>query len=122
MHANLTDQNIADMLDAAGYGIGYWADWATVDEAARTYTVMPHEDPNEDKEPGQIVVTFDQIAEAFNKLLNNEPELLIGSMVHRYFLYAYADRDSNGIDAGHIDAEAADVLVQVALWGEVVYG
>lgn len=122
MRAQVTDQNIVDMLDAAGYGIGYWADWATVDESARTYTVMPHEDPNEDKAPEQIVVTFDQIAEAFNRLLNNERELLIGSLVHRYFLYAYADRDASGIDAGHIDSEAADVLVQVALWNEVVYG
>lgn len=121
MHAQLSDQNITDMLDAAGYGIAYWAARATVDEEARTYTVLPLEDPVEDKEPEQIVVTFGQIADAFDKLLNNDPKL-VGSYVHKYFLYAYADRDSHGIEAGHIDAEAADVLVQVAVFGEVVYG
>lgn len=121
LHAQLTDENITDMLDAAGYGIGYWAVRATVDEEARTYTVLPQEDPNEDKDPEPVVLTFDQIAEAFDKLLNNDPAL-IGGYVHRYFLYAYADRKAGGIDAGHIDSEAADVLVQVAIWNEVVYG
>lgn len=119
MQATLTDQNILDILDAAGYGIAYWASKATVDEQARTYTVWQNAD--EDL-PAARVISFDEIAEAFNKLLLNDEPRLVGAYVHKYFLYAYADRDASGIDAGHIDAEAADVLVQVAWFGEVIFG
>lgn len=119
MRATLTDQNMLDILDTAGYGIAYWASKATVDKEARTYTVWWYDG---DDYPASQVVTFDELTEAFNKLLMNDEPRLVGSYVHKYFLYAYADRDVNGIDAGHIDAEAADVLVQVAMFGEVIFG
>lgn len=118
MRATLTDQNIVDMLDAAGYGIAYWASKATVNEEVRTYTVWWYDG---DDEPAYQVVTFDEITEAFNKLLENEPKL-VGAWLHKYFLYAYADRPEEGIDTGHIDADAADVLIQVAMFKEVVFG
>jgi hypothetical protein len=118
MRATLTDQNILDMIVTAGYGIAYWASRATVDEEARTYTVWWYDG---DDDPASQIVTFDKIAEAFDKLITNEPKL-VGDWLHKYFLYAYADRDKDGIDAGHIDADAADVLIQVAMFGEVVFG
>lgn len=123
MRATLTDENITDILDAAGYGIGYWASKATVDERARTYTVWPQGGLDEvvDNMPAAKILSFQELENAFNLCLENEPKL-IGRWVHRYFLLAYADRGVNGIDAGHIDADAADALVQVAMFGEVVFG
>jgi hypothetical protein len=118
MRATLTDQNILDIIVTAGYGIAYWAARATVDKEARTYAVWYYDG---DEDPAYAVATFDELAEAYNKLLENEPKL-VGDWLHKYFLYSYADRTDEAIDCGHIDADAADVMVQVALFGKVIYG
>lgn len=118
----LTDQNITDCMDAAGYGIGYWARRATLDAEAKTYTVWPIEDPFDERNDGQpYVATYKQLSDAYYKLLSVEQEF-VNREIHGYFLHSYADRDVDGIEGGHIDATAADVWVQVALFGEVIFG
>lgn len=115
----ITDQNIIDMIETAGYGIAYWAVRGEVDEVARTYTV--HQ--NEWEYEGEQVqtVTFDEIATAYEKLLSLDQKY-VNSEVHQYFIDSFMSRDRHGINTGHIDATAADVLIQVAIWDEVVFG
>jgi hypothetical protein len=116
----LTDQNLLDMIEAAGYGIGYWATEGQVDGAARTYTV--HEaDPCDDGN-GVHVLTFDKLKEAYWTLVDPDQTFLT-SRLHEYFLESYRERTpEDGIDCGYIDAEAADCLVQLAAFNTIVYG
>lgn len=119
----LTDQNITECMDAAGYGIGYWVRTATVDHEARTYTITPHEDPFKAEDDGKpYVITYDQLSDAYYKLIALDQELVGDRDIHSYFIDSYIERDQNGIDCGHIDAAAGDVWVQVAAFGEIVFG
>lgn len=60
-------------------------------------------------------VTLDTIAEGFKKIRGQEG-LKINERLRKEILTAYDE-----MEAGDIDATAADVLVQVALFGEVMY-
>jgi len=105
-------QLIEDMLDAAGYGISYWAKQAWIGDDSN-YTVQYEGD-----EHGFIrtsTVTFGRIAEAMSLILNDKvPNLAPDPDL--------ADALREG-DAGLIDAALADVIVQVAVFdGEVIYG
>lgn len=104
----LTDQNIIDLLDCAGYGIAYWADSATVDEEAKTYTVLS-EDLVKDGPSLTRVVTFDKVREAFSQLAADQklPDWQMQEIAEREFAF---------------DAFVADLTVQFALFDEIVYG
>lgn len=104
----LTDQNVIDLLDCAGYGITYWADSATVDEKAKTYSVTS-EDLVEDGPSLARVVSFDQINTAFNQLASTGQ------------LPEWQMREIKDDDLA-FDAMVADMTVQLALFSEIVYG
>jgi hypothetical protein len=102
------------MLDAAGYGIGYWA--RSMEIGDRKITVTEHDD---------TVRTTDYVnlRKAFGDLVDPDQEH-VGRYLHEYFVSSITerDRDTGEIDAGHIDSEAADAWVQLALLNEVKYG
>jgi hypothetical protein len=111
----VTDDNIINMLDTAGYSIGYWAREAEVDEDAKTYTIIERETGD------RYTVSFDDLRRAYGALLSLDQQY-VNRMIHGYFIESYRDRDEQGIETGAIDGDAADVLVQVAAFGQVVYG
>lgn len=118
----VTDKNIDDIMDAAGYGITYWATQPTPEEwAANTgadYLIV--EAPDEDERTVHPLSKA-QVRAAFHKL--RDPRQALVSPQHREpFMDAYKYGDEDGIDAGCIDADAADNLVQVAIFGQLVYG
>lgn len=104
----LTDQNVIDLLDCAGYGIAYWADSATVDEKAKTYTVLS-EDLEEDGPSLSRTVTFDKLREVFN-------QLAVEKRLPDWQMAEIAEKDLA------FDAMVADMTVQQALFSEIVYG
>lgn len=106
----LTDQNVSDLLSCAGFGIGYWAESATVDEDAKTYRVLESslELPDGDK-PADKVLTFAEIRAAFNKLGETG------------YLPDWQIREIKENNLG-FDAEVADMTVQMAMFGEITYG
>lgn len=53
----MTDEQILDIIDTAGYGIAYWCHRADIDENARTYTIHSEELPL------PVELSFDRIAE-----------------------------------------------------------
>jgi len=114
----VSDQNVEDMVDTAGYGIGYWVRSAVVDDEAQTYTLRLHEEENG---KAVYVLTWDDLRKAYAALVDLD-QRFVNREIHGYFLDSYRNRDADGIDGGYIDATAADVLVQVAAFGEVVFG
>jgi hypothetical protein len=108
---NITNQNVEDILDTAGYGIGYWASTATINEdGSYTFTeVGDYSDPADHKEH---TITRAQIKSAVVKLAEDYVD----------FQQAFIDwTREDGIDTGEIDSMRADMVVQEAAFGEVVY-
>jgi len=98
------------LVDTAGYSIGYWASAAVVDSEAHTYTVT-------DGETGEIkTLTADQLLSAMLRLAYDENANVTDSIAK------YAREALTTGDYGDVDGEVADMVVQIAMHGEVVYG
>ena len=108
-----TTQMIEDLLDAAGYGIGYWASTVSHDVEARTYTVTELEP--EDEAKATQTVTYSQLRTAMVQLAAHDARL-------RPDLKASITSAIRNPEDADIDSEAADCIVQQALFGKVVYG
>lgn len=118
----ISDEALDCIMEVAGMSIGYWASKATIDREAKTYTVW-EQDPQDDEGTGKYVIPFAKIHETFWKLASGE--IQTGSMASEYIKNAVIDGAQEGrgdIDAGHIDGDAADVIIQLAAFGEEVYG
>lgn len=116
----ISEDSLDCILEMAGYGMAYWASSATVLKEAREYRVIE----SEEGEYEEHVVSFDKIEEAFWKIAN--PGSGVGSiMVKQYAFNAIKDGLQNGegdIDAGHVDADLADAIIQIAIFGEITFG
>ncbi|WJN63481.1 hypothetical protein [Streptomyces phage phiScoe56] len=122
----VTDENVQDIIDTAAYGgITYWAGEPTREDfdalpEGKEYTIREEGD-----DPDDAVVHYlskDQVRRAYAKLLDPGQEY-VNRTIHGYILDSWRNRtDEDGIDCGDIDADAADVIVQVALFDEVRYG
>ena len=129
----ITDDNVQDIIDtAAGGGITYWATEPTEEEFAglpegKTWTIVEGSGAcpffGEEREVEAVhYVGHNQIRAAYAKLLDPYQQYVNGE-IHGYILDSWRDRtEEDGIDTAHIDADAADVIVQVAVFGKVVYG
>jgi hypothetical protein len=104
-------QFILDVIDAAGYGIGYWADAAEVDEESDVYRVREvttYESVGVPRQTTEHVITFEALAQALGKLAADGWQSIQQGLAER--------------DAGHIDSQGGDAAVQMAAFGELVYG
>jgi hypothetical protein len=103
------------IVTATEGGTGYWAyasdyHWEDEDPSKNTVTLTAMDDPATER-----VVTIETIAHGLAKLRKGEGQ--VNSRIRAEILEA--DRAN---DAGDIDADGADVIVQIALFGELVYG
>lgn len=120
----LTDEDCDDVMDTASYGgITYWASDATPEQKA----LYKHADYIFWDAEGERVIslTRGQIRSAYFKLTRMTHEArYVADWIHDYFVQANTDRDpeTGRPDLGYIDATAADCVVQVAAFGEVIYG
>jgi hypothetical protein len=107
----LTDENVTDLLDCAGYGIGSWAVTATVDEAAKTYYVQSSEEVEaaDGTEITEKTITFDEIRDAFSTLAKED-------RLPEWQMREIADGDLA------FDSMVGDMTVQQAMFGEIVFG
>ena len=87
-----------DVIVTARYGAIGWALWRADGDARKTFTL--------DKE-----LIRKGIAKVF------DPGFEVREDIRKSVIDAY-----NTQDAGDIDAEAADVIVQAAVFGEIIYG
>lgn len=103
-------EDIADMLDTAGYSISGWATQAAIRE--ETYVV--HTDAYDD-EMTVHTATYEQLAQALVRIGTS-------GEFEGYYVAQYAKDYLFTQDAGNIDGELADMVVQLALFGEIVFG
>lgn len=106
-----------------GIGAGYWGrvDYA---DGNSGFIVTEHEPSGADE--STHYVTWDEMRETFVKCIQNpdaaDGNPLMGSEVHGYFITSVIEAEDGEPEWGIIDAEATDVWLQVACFGEVIYG
>ena len=116
----ISQESFDGIADTIGGAIGYWANRAQWDKEAQTVTITE----NDEGEYETHVVTYDKVHETFWKIVS-DPEIKLNSTVRGYFISSVLDGLADGqgdIDAGHIDGDAADALIQLAIFGKIVFG
>ncbi|WP_031513656.1 hypothetical protein [Streptomyces sp. NRRL F-5123] len=126
----LTDSIAQDIIDtAAEGGITYWAMRPTQAEfdalpEGKTWTIVEGIDDRnfggKREVDGVHYLNADDVREAYAKLLDLD-QGYVNSEIHGYIVQSWLDKDEEGIETGMIDADAADAIVQVALFGDLVY-
>lgn len=121
--AVVTDENVDDMMDAAGYGTTYWAASPRPEDHSpdAAFTIVLSAEESDSGEREVYHLGRDDVRVAYGKLLDLDQQY-VNRTIHGYFIDSWRERDEDGIDAGYIDSNAADVLVQVACFDQVVYG
>lgn len=130
------EQFLADIITGAiEGGTGYWAKvyrykWVDLPPAEVNALIVTEEDCEASDEwiaahPGSSnkdwlsehgkLINCDLIARGIGRIVRRE--VGVNSTIRGYILYGNAEND-----AGEIDADAADVIVQAGLFGELVYG
>ena len=102
----LTADDLADIMDTAGMACTYWADEIEVD--GDDVRVMDADGFDHDTDKASIERAFTLIAEGRVDLWGE---------IRRYVESAIKENDLSWIDG-----YAADALLQVACFGEVIYG
>ncbi|MFJ6183737.1 hypothetical protein [Streptomyces sp. NPDC092295] len=128
----VTDKVAQGIVDIAAYGgITCWATQPTEEEFAglpegKTWTIVEGFDDRRfggDREVDEVhYLNADDIREAYTKLLALD-QGYVDRAIHGCIVDSWMDRDEeNGVDVGHIDADAADAIVQIACLDELRYG
>lgn len=117
------------MTTAIAGGINYWASILSYDESAATVVLA---DTEEGATPeALLILDIDVLAQGIKVVLEAHPPFYDPNDTHSQcqdvpFLSAYWASVMRSavlaLDAGEIDADAADVIVQAALFGEIRYG
>ncbi len=103
----LSQPDFDSIVDTAGYAIGYWASSAVVDDTG-SYSVTDSDDRK------TYVVTRATVEQA-------ALDLHLKSPLNKYLQRAIELLVVEG-DASDVDADVADVLIQQACFGQVIYG
>lgn len=120
----ITDEDIWDM--PFGSGTSYWGQLFIRNSGGKLgYDFY---ELNEYGEAGKYPhhVSNDDIRNAFAALVvnrdNNGKPYNVADYIMEYFRKAVFNGENGRLDLGDIDSEAADVLMQVAIWDDVIYG
>ena len=113
---DIDDDDMAGLIEMAGYGINYWATWAKHDAEARTYEVR-YEDLDDPDKEARTVLSYEALGKVLVEVATGQHDV-VNIYAQRYLASVMAG-DS---DAGDIDSELADIVVQLAIFGELVYG
>ena len=108
---------VIDLIDSAPQAIGYWV--ATYKEVSytdekprRIYKLSIVDDETE----LEHLISVNTIIEGIQKIVSGNVE--INPSIISYILSDIGQ----GLAGGYIDGEALDVIIQVGLFGEIVYG
>ncbi len=109
----ITKEQFLDLVDTAGYSIGYWADRAEVhwgSAADAKYSVWEDDDDNtrHDITPGMVERAMVDIYTGKVPVGRGILDSVTSAIMQEEY--------------GDVDGDAADVIIQVAAFGEVVYG
>lgn len=103
-----------DILDAAGYGIGYWAESGSIELVSDDSEELIYRIKQQDGR--EFVITRDDMQATICKIVSDNELEVNRVLKNDLTLLCLGDEDPD------IDAIAADVLIQLTCFGELVYG
>jgi len=109
IQTDISDNFIVNLIHTAGFSIGYWAETAQLDQDNQTYMVKESESDDD------FVITYRRIGKSIE-------ELLAGKSDVRQSIIDYLRKAVTEDDASYVDSDVADVVIQWAIFGDVVYG
>lgn len=116
----IPDDFILDaIIDPAGYGINYWADLAHIDEELRTYTIRAQGESKRHK------ISFDTLAQVLVAFAFTPEKYGIApdsDWVEWARTAIFELETGEEFPGGTLDSEITDAIVQIAAFGELVYG
>jgi hypothetical protein len=124
----LPDEHVKELVDAVEGAIDYWLlpdldlDRDSLPEGA-VFAGLAAETGSETEPPDKVVITLEQIREAYGKLLDLD-QPWVHDTIHGYIIDSYRHRNKKTqlIDLAEIDGDAYDVIMQVAAFGKTIYG
>jgi hypothetical protein len=108
----ISDDTVEEIVESAGSYIDYWSDGIDWGAGERYVTVHERQDDDDSKVISHRV-PYSVIAYALGRLVD-------GEYTARADLVTAARRAA--LDASSIDAELADIIIQCAIFGHIVYG
>ena len=114
----VTNTDFSDIVDTACHCIGYWADEAEFDE--------PRDAGFEDDLPAKLSISCED-GEGIYEVTKADVEKAIGLIIEGKVSICNTVRSDiesaiKEDDYGYIDGYAADAIIQIACFGELVYG
>lgn len=120
LNLEVSEQDIIDMIDTAGYGINYWCERAVVDENKRQYVVTPDEEARQDPDYAKdFIINFDDIVRVLVEIATGQHKV---GYPRKYAQAWLADVVAHGEDGGNLDSDIMDVVIQICAFGEVIFG
>ena len=108
------DYLVECLIDDAGYGIGEWAKVGEVDSTAKTYRVVVCDEYADDVSVDEMTLTYDNIKTAIRLVADGKIAL---NEYHTQFCKDFVADPENA----DYDVETADALIQIAIFGDVVF-
>jgi hypothetical protein len=108
------------LITAVEGGINYWASVSEYKPQNNPSSVRVHEfdeDTGEYIEPG-VLITTKEIGAVVKRIMDPDDDIKYVDNHTRSIVFQGAMED----DAGEIDADIADAIMQIAVLGEIVYG
>jgi hypothetical protein len=96
-------------------GINYWSQVSEYRWDGREVATVTVHELFEDQKVATI--TADSIRDAYSVILDTDTLIQLSNDIRAHLIKAFLD-----CDAGEVDAGDADILLQLAMFGEVIYG
>ena len=117
---DVSDEEILDMIDTAGYGINYWCERGNIDTNKRQYTVTPDTEARQDPAFAKdFIINFDDIVKVLVEFATGQHKL---GYPREYAQKWLATKVKDGYDSGDLDSTIMDCVIQQCAFGEVVFG
>ena len=117
---DVSDEEILDMIDTAGYGINYWCERGYIDTNKRQYTVTPDEEARQDPTFAKdFIINFDDIVKVLVEFATGQHKL---GYPREYAQKWLATKVKDSYDSGDLDSEIMDAVIQQCAFGEIVFG
>jgi hypothetical protein len=100
------EEDFTDLCDTAGYCIGYWATKATLTKDY--YHVF------EEGEAQPVSISREHMMQTINKIISGQ--LQVSESLRRNVRYAFGVSDIGDLDGYDVDA-----IIQLCIFGEVIY-
>lgn len=103
LNLNITQEQIDEIIDTVGYGIGYWAERAII--GSGYYAVV-------DEDGVYYKLTYGDICRGINQYITN------GNMPYNIMEF---DGNNINLNTTMVDSVVADMIIQYACFGEIIY-